>query len=119
MTWLGTLAAMAKTITTTVTDDLDGSGNAKAITFGLDGVAYSIDLSTRNEKKLRDALQEFINYASRDRSTGTSKPSTVRGQRDFDIGALRTWAAKKRIDLPARGRIPGAVIEQYKAAGGR
>jgi hypothetical protein len=116
---LGTLAVMAKTIITTITDDLDGSANAKSVTFGLDGVAYSIDLSARNEKKLRDALQEFINHAGRDRSTGTSKPATVRGQRDFDISALRAWAAKKNIDLPARGRIPGAIIEQYKAAGGR
>src|SRR5436190_17483729 len=41
-------AAMAKAITTTVTDDLDGNANAKLITFGLDGVAYSIDASSRN-----------------------------------------------------------------------
>src|ERR1700712_5271068 len=100
---------MAKTIITSVTDDLDGSANAKPITFGLDGVAYNIDLSARNEKKLRDALQEFINHAGRERSSGTSKTTKVRGQRDFDIAALRTWAAKKNIDVPARGRIPGAI----------
>jgi hypothetical protein len=110
---------MAKTITTTVTDDLDGSANAKAVTFGLDGVAYSIDLSPRNEKKLRDALQEFINHAGRQRSKGSSKPASVRGERDFDISALRAWAAKKNIAVPARGRIPAAIIEQYKASGGR
>jgi hypothetical protein len=110
---------MAKTITTTVTDDLDGSANAKQVTFGLDGVAYSIDLSSRNEKKLRDALQEFINHAGRERSSGTARSAKVRGQRDFDIAELRAWAAKKGIELPSRGRIPGAVIEQYKAAGGR
>ena len=36
-----------------------------------------------------------------------------------DIASLRAWAAKQKIEVPSRGRIPGAVVEQYKAAGGR
>ncbi len=54
---------MAKTTVTTITDDLDGSTDAQTITFGLDGVAYSIDLGPKNEKKLRDALVPFIERA--------------------------------------------------------
>ena len=116
---MGTLTLMAKQITTSVTDDLDGSANAQPIIFGLDGIAYSIDLSARNEKKLRDALQEYVTHASRDRSTGSSKSTKTRGERDFDIVALREWAAKAKIVLPQRGRIPSAVVDQYRAAGGR
>ncbi|PXY33558.1 hypothetical protein BAY59_10775 [Prauserella coralliicola] len=33
-----------------------------------------------------------------------------------DQGAVRAWAKANDIDVPARGRIPDAVIEQYKAA---
>jgi len=116
---VGTFAAMAKAITTTVTDDLDGNANAKLITFGLDGVAYSIDASSRNEKKLGYALQEFIDDASRHRSTPTTKAPNAPGQRDFDIVASRASAAKKKIDLPERARIPGAILAEYKAARGR
>ncbi len=107
---------MAKKIITTVTDDLDGTANARSVTFGLDGVAYSIDLSARNEKKLRDSLQEFINHAARQRGAAPSKPATVRGERDYDIAGLRKWAAKKGIEVPSRGRIPNAIVEQYKAS---
>ena len=31
--------------------------------------------------------------------------------------AVRAWAASNKIEIPARGRIPAAVIEQYRAAG--
>ena len=98
---------MAKTIVTTVTDDIDGSADASAISFGLDGVAYSIDLSAKNEKKLRDALAPYIDRASRSRGAASSRAVTKRNERDYDIASLREWAAKKGIAVPSRGRIPG------------
>lgn len=104
---------MAKKITTSITDDLDGSDGAKPVTFSLDGVAYSIDLAAKNEDKLRRVLQEFISHAARQRAT--TKAAGKRTERGYDIAELRAWAAKKKIDLPQRGRIPAAVVERYKA----
>jgi hypothetical protein len=109
---------MARTIITTITDDIDGTQDASTITFGLDGVAYSIDLSPKNEKKLRDALAPFLDKASRQRGTAT-RSAAKSTERDYDIANLREWAAKKGIVVPSRGRIPGSVVEQYRAAGGR
>lgn len=109
---------MAKTIITTITDDLDGSADASTVSFALDGVAYSVDLGAKNEKKLRDALAPFIEKASR-AGRAAPRPAAKRGERDYDIASLREWAAKKGIAVPSRGRIPGAVVEQYRAAGGR
>jgi hypothetical protein len=34
-----------------------------------------------------------------------------------DNRAVRAWAASNGIELSERGRIPGVVIEQYRAAG--
>jgi hypothetical protein len=109
---------MAKSVVTTVVDDIDGSSDASTITFGLDGVAYSIDLGAKNEKKLRDALAPFVAHATRQRGT-TSRGPARRNEREFDIASLRAWAAREGVAVPQRGRIPGAVVEQYRAAGGR
>ena len=84
---------MARTIITTITDDIDGATDATTITFGLDGVAYSIDLGSKNEKKLRDALAPFIEKASRARGAAT-RGAAKRTDRDYDIANLREWAAK-------------------------
>src|SRR3954471_21575396 len=107
---------MAKSIVTTIVDDIDGSPDASTITFGLDGVAYSIDLAAKNEKKLRDALAPFIDHATRQRggSTGSTRGATKRNEREFDIASLRAWAAKEGVSVPQRGRIPGSVVDQYR-----
>jgi Lsr2 len=105
---------MAKKIQTTIVDDIDGASGAKPVTFGLNGVAYRIDLAPKNEEKLHNALQEFINHAAKQRPT-TAKATGKRSERDYDIVKLREWAAKKKIDLPQRGRIPAAIVERFKA----
>ena len=60
---------MAKQVVTTITDDLDGSPDARSVVFGYDGIAYSIDLSAKNEEKLAKALAPFIAKAVRMRAT--------------------------------------------------
>jgi hypothetical protein len=36
---------------------------------------------------------------------------------DLSDKNARTWATSNGIEVPARGRIPAEVIDQYKAAG--
>nr|4E1R_A Chain A, Protein lsr2 [Mycobacterium tuberculosis]4E1R_B Chain B, Protein lsr2 [Mycobacterium tuberculosis] len=53
--------AMAKKVTVTLVDDFDGSGAAdETVEFGLDGVTYEIDLSTKNATKLRGDLKQWV-----------------------------------------------------------
>jgi hypothetical protein len=108
-----------------ISDDLDGSPGASPVTFGLEGRTYTIDLGPASLSRLREALEPFIAAAH------TQSPAAVRGRtpgrttgartqnRDYDLTELREWAAKKKVSVPARGRVPRSVIEQYKAAGGR
>lgn len=35
----------------------------------------------------------------------------------YDAKAVRSWGASNDIPVPARGRIPGAVLERRRAAG--
>src|ERR1700712_1254585 len=110
---------MAKTITTTVSDDIDGSTDAQPVTFGFQGIAYAIDLGPKNLAKLEKALEPFIEHATRQRGTATKAAKPTSTGRDYDLVALREWAGKQKIEVPQRGRVPGSVVAQYKAAGGR
>ena len=56
---------MAKQTTVTVTDDLDGSANAKEVTFSLNGESWTIDLSAKNRNALEKALKPYIAKATR------------------------------------------------------
>ena len=52
---------MAKKVTVTLVDDFDGAGSAdETVEFGLDGVTYEIDLSTKNAAKLRGDLKQWV-----------------------------------------------------------
>jgi hypothetical protein len=33
-----------------------------------------------------------------------------------DASNIREWAIAKGLEVPARGRIPAAIVEQYRAA---
>src|ERR1700709_1536888 len=112
---------MAKTVTTHVSDDIDGSPDAETVTFGFQGVAYSIDLAQKNLDKLTKALTPFIEHATRQRGATLSvvggKPGKAKAERGYEISDLREWAGKNKIEVPQRGRIPAAVVQQYLAGG--
>jgi len=112
---------MAKTTTTHVTDDIDGSPEAQTVSFGFQGVAYSIDLAPKNLEKLTKALAPFIAHASKSRgkAPSTGRQAATKAQRGYDLVQLREWAGKNKMTVPSRGRIPATVVDQYLAAGGR
>lgn len=71
-------------------DDLDGKPAAETLAFGLDGVTYEIDLSEKNSKALRKALDLYVASARR---VGGRKTRTDRkglnppSQRTFHFAA--------------------------------
>ena len=57
----GQCGLMAKKVTVTLVDDFDGEGAAdETVEFGLDGVSYEIDLSSKNAAKLRNDLKQWV-----------------------------------------------------------
>ncbi|AGZ43037.1 histone-like nucleoid-structuring protein Lsr2 [Actinoplanes friuliensis] len=112
---------MAKTIVTLLTDDIDGSKADRTLEFGLDGVAYTIDLSDKNAGKLRKALDPFLAAASRigrsntsgriaSRSTAAAAPSRANREQNQ---AIREWAGRNGFEVSERGRIPSSVVEAF------
>ena len=112
---------MARQQVERVVDDLDGSEAGETLSFGLDGASYEIDLSKKNAAGLRKVLARYIDVARTSRGgrpKATSRPKKVsprkkNGRSTYEIAELREWAGANKIKVPARGRIPHAVVEQY------
>ena len=109
---------MATQTTVTVTDDLDGSANAKAVTFSLNGESWTIDLSAKNRAALEKALKPYIAKATKQgrRRPPSSARRTARRAPRTDVAALRDWANSNGYQVSARGRISAAVQQAYDAA---
>jgi len=109
---------MATQTTVTVTDDLDGSANAKEVTFSLNGESWTIDLSAKNRTALEKALKPYIAKATkqgRRRPDASPKKSVERGSRT-DLAAVREWAKNNGHQVSDRGRISATVQQAYDAA---
>lgn len=115
---------MAQKVQVQLVDDLDGASTAEeTVTFGLDGVEYEIDLSSKHASTLRDSLESFVGVARRTggrvkRGSGrvaakvTASSSSSREQNQ----AIREWARQNGHELADRGRIPGSVLAEFEAA---
>ena len=112
---------MARRTRVELVDDLDGKvlsdSDGETVSFGLDGVAYEIDLGKRNADKLRAALRDYISAGRKTGSSRSRRGSTAATSRDYDPKAVRKWAASNKVDVPTRGRIPRDVLERYRAEG--
>ena len=112
---------MATSTIIQITDDIDGSAEAETVSFAFQGASYTIDLAPKNLDKLTKALAPFIEHASKTRAApaSTRRTTNAKQARSYDLVQLREWAGKNKIQIPSRGRIPGSVVDQYLAAGGR
>jgi hypothetical protein len=97
-------------------DDIDGSDAACTRRFTIDGKSYRIDLSEKDNEKFEKALAIFVDHATSEGGRRSAGNAAAKPARDYDIAALREWAAKRKIDIPARGRIPAATVERFKAS---
>jgi hypothetical protein len=107
---------MAQQIQTTFIDDIDGGPAEGTVRFGLDGTDYEIDLSTEHNAELHKVLAGYVACARK--AVGARRgPRGRRGDGAPDTRKVREWARAEGIDIRERGRVPGEVIEKYKAAG--
>lgn len=100
-----------------LTDDFDGSSdNVATAYFSVDGMSYEIDLTAAHLAELVEALAPYV------RAGRPARPSTARRGQEHRTtvpssnATIRAWAGAQRIDVPARGRIPQAVSDQFHAA---
>lgn len=104
---------MAKRVNTVITDDLDGSSAAEAVSFSFDGLAYEIDLAPANRQRMQKALQPFID-AGRHVRHRTAPARTASTRRES--AKIRAWAMQRGLHVAERGRISADVVGKYNAA---
>ena len=117
---------MAQRVITRLTDDLDGESEAsETISFGLDGSQYEIDLTVEHAQDLRDVLNAYIDAArnasprrvATRRSSGSGTKQQAAGDKP-DLNAIRHWARNNGHQVSDRGRISGAIMQEYQASNG-
>jgi nucleoid-associated protein Lsr2 len=108
------IGVMARKVSLVIMDDLDGSPGAEAVSFGLDGVSYEIDLAPPNKARLADAVAPYSTAGRRvsRRARLAGRPVAAR----VDRAAVRAWAREAGLAVSARGRISAYVMSQYEAA---
>jgi hypothetical protein len=109
---------MAQKVVVELTDDLDGGKAAETVTFGVDGRAYTIDLSARNAKALRKVLAPYVESGRKVRGGGSGRgrarsAPVHRGSSSQDV---REWARSQGIEVADRGRIPSDLAAKFQAA---
>ncbi|WP_067971214.1 histone-like nucleoid-structuring protein Lsr2 [Nocardiopsis trehalosi] len=111
---------MAQKVQVLLVDDLDGGEADQTVSFGVDGSAYEIDLSSENASKLREALAPFVEAARKAPAKGGRGAGRTRPQRNAPSrersAEIRAWAKAAGKQVNERGRIPAAIVAEYEAA---
>jgi hypothetical protein len=107
---------MAQKVQVLLVDDLDGSQADETVTFGLDGVAYEIDLSSANAAKLRDELAPYVVHARKASSSPARRRRARTGAGREQSARIREWAKQHGKKISERGRIPADILAEYEAA---
>lgn len=118
---MGGCIVMGMARTEIITDDITGEHGAMPVRISIDDKSWTIDLTKSSRAKLDQALRPFLAKATpggtSQRTTRTKKAARSATTMDAsDRAQVRDWAAKNKVALPSRGRIPGAVIEQFRSA---
>ena len=110
---------MARKEITQYFDDIDNAPLAaedvNVVEFAVDGVTYSMDVSTANREKFEEALAPYIAVARRvqRKSSRRAPQSTNSPERNR---AIREWAQANGLQVSDRGRIPQNIVDQYDEA---
>lgn len=109
---------MAKKVTVTLVDDFDDSKTAdETVEFGVDGVTYEIDLSSKNADKLRDDVAKWAEHARRVGGRKRAKGIAAKASVDREqTAAIRDWARRNGHQVSSRGRIAAGVVDAYNEA---
>jgi hypothetical protein len=100
-------------------DDIDGTAvdtAGETISFAVDGVEYIIDLNKKNAREFRKKLDVYLKHATR--VGGRKRPAAVRPAEANAPSPkqIRQWAIETGYEVPARGRLPQSMVDEYTAA---
>lgn len=107
---------MAQRLKVELVDDIDGKDADETVTFGLDGVSYEIDLSTKNAAKMRDGLAVYVGSARKVSGRKRRGRGSSARRAAGDTAEIRGWARENGYEVSERGRIPAEIREAYDAA---
>ncbi|GHF93880.1 MULTISPECIES: histone-like nucleoid-structuring protein Lsr2 [Amycolatopsis] len=117
---------MAKRVTIEILDDTNGSPAEQTVPFGLDGVAYEIDLSATNATALREALGPYVAAARRTEGrrikvavgqpTDSTKQEPEPSKNYTATRDIRRRARASGHEVADQGRIAKTVIEAYHSS---
>lgn len=116
---------MAKQVITKMLDDLDGGEADETVHFSLDGVGYSVDLSSKNASELRSFLTRYIEAGERQGRVevgrhaqllrSSSHRVTVQNTANREMNQkIRAWADSHGWQLADRGRIPQHIVDAFE-----
>lgn len=101
-------------------DDIDGTPleeEGETITFAVDGVEYSIDLNKKNAREFRKKIDFYIEHATRVGGRKRRTSSARANESDAPSSKeIREWAVEAGFEVPARGRLPQSLVDEYLAA---
>jgi hypothetical protein len=99
-----------------LTDDLDGAAADRTVQFAYEGVAYELDLSTKNSDKFAKALEPYVAAARRVGGRKSAGRGAATKANREEMQAIRQWAKDSGYDVSDRGRISAEVQAAYHAA---
>jgi len=103
-----------------VFDDIDGTpleDEGETISFALDGVEYTIDLNKKNARDFRKKIEHYVAHATRvggRKRRGSAASKSISGAPSSK--EIRDWAIEAGYEVPARGRLPQSLVDEYTAA---
>ena len=114
---------MAKRVTESLIDDIDGSEATSTVRFGVDGTEYEIDLSDENAEEFHEVMAPYISAARRVGGGRQSRGSGRSASRSADSNGsspdpkeVRAWAESNGIEVSKRGRIPSSLVVRFQEA---
>jgi nucleoid-associated protein Lsr2 len=110
---------VAQKVQTLLIDDIDGSEAEGTVRFGLDRTSYEIDLNAAHAAELRGALARFIAAGRKVPGAGSRRAGRRAAASGIDATQARQWARSQGMEVKDRGRVPAAIIAQYREATGK
>lgn len=105
---------MAQRVQVQLIDDMTGEEAQETVTFGLDGVAYEIDLTTGHANEMRELLGMYVEKARKSKGSRTSRSASQSNRQDTQ--RIRAWAQENGYEISQRGRINRTIMDAYQAA---
>ena len=108
---------MAKKTHVILVSDISGeeiADGGRTVHFTWKNTPYTIDLTDKEAERFEEAIQPYLDAATKVGRRSRGRGSSGSGKRDNK--AIRGWANANGHNVGDRGRIPASIVEEYEAA---